>query len=129
MEVAARAQAGALFEERAEKLLGRARGDRGLQDDRGVRAQPRGQGAGGLLDLGEVERAVGAQGRRGADDRRTDAAEFGGAGGGLEAAGEHAAQFAGGEGAGVGAGAVTERGDLRLRRRPGPAAAPIGRVR
>lgn len=61
MEVAARTQARALFEEWAEEFLGGARGDRGLQDDRGVRAQPGGQGAGGLLDLGEVEGTVGAR--------------------------------------------------------------------
>lgn len=110
MEVAARAEAGALFEERPEEFLGRTRVHGGLQDHCGVRAQVCGQGAGGVGQLAQVERAVRATRGRRADDRGTDPAEFGRVGGRPEARREHPAQVGGGQRRGV-ATLVAECGD------------------
>ncbi len=97
MEVAARAQSRAGFEDVAEQAFGGARRDGGLQDDGGVGAQPDGEGAGGVGDGGEVEGPVGAEGGRGAEDGGADPAEFGGVVGGAEAAREHPADLGDGE--------------------------------
>jgi hypothetical protein len=75
-----------------------------------VRAQVCGQGAGGVGQLTQVERAVGATRGRRADDRGTDPAEFGRVGGRPEARREHPAQVGGGQWRGV-AELVAECGD------------------
>lgn len=80
MEVAARAQPGTRFEERAQDVLGGAGAHGGLQDHRGVRAQLCGQGASGRLHLAQVEPAVRAPRGGGADDRGAHPPELGRAG-------------------------------------------------
>lgn len=76
-----------------------------------MRAELRGEGAGGRLDLAEVEPAVGGGRGGGADHRGAHPAELGRAGGDPEALREHAPLFGGAEGAGLGAGPVPDGGD------------------
>lgn len=64
-----------------------------------MRAQPGGEGAGGVADGGEVEGAVGAERGGRADHGGTDPAELGRVGGGPEASREHPADLRSGEGA------------------------------
>lgn len=62
VEVPSGDEPGALFEQRAQEVLGGAGRYGGFQQHGGVRAQPGGQGAGGVAEGGEVDRAVGAEG-------------------------------------------------------------------
>lgn len=99
MEVAPGPQPRALFEQRAQEVLGGAGVGGGLQDHRGVRAQPGRERAGGFGDGAEVQGPVRAERGGGADHSGTDPAELGRVGGRPEAPREHPAQLGGGQGA------------------------------
>lgn len=85
MEVAAGAQPRAVLQEGAQDAFGGAGGDRGFDDHRGVGTQTGGEGARRVGELREVEGAVRAEWRGGADDGGADAAEFDGVAGRPEA--------------------------------------------